>query len=113
VDDKLELISYADDLILNLNQVRYVFIVEVLEEGRKQHSLAQSIFDEERERNIRNLLNIYNVLPIPNILHLIQMAYFFTRVDRMEAVQTRIKEMRDTLSFMLENKFNGTKWIGN
>jgi hypothetical protein len=129
-DTNFDIIPYADDLILNLNKIGYVMIVEVLEEGKKQHSLARSISDEERERKMRNLLDIYN---IPMGCLYVSMAHskhftahpddvFFHKVsngeyevipNRMTAFQNRIKEMRDMLTFIFENKLNETKWIGH
>jgi hypothetical protein len=129
-DTNFDLIPYADDLILNLNKIGYVMIVEVLEEGRKQHSLARSISDEERDRNMRNLLDIYN---IPMGCLYVSMAHskhftahsddvFFHKMsngeyevipNRMTAFQNRIKEMRDMLTFIFENKLNESKWIGH
>jgi hypothetical protein len=129
-DKQLKLITYADDLTLNLNQLGYVIIFEVLEEGRKQHSLARSISDKDREHNIRNLLDIYNIPlgclyasmahtkhftahPDDVFFHKISNGEYEIIPKRMDAFQTRIKEIRDTLTSMFEKKFNGSKWIGH
>ncbi len=129
-DKNLQLIPYANDLTLNLNQIGYVIIFEVLEEGRKQHSLARSISDVDREANIRNLLDVYNIplgclyASMAHIKHFTAHPddVFFHKLlngeyevipNKLEVFQTRIKDIKDTLSFMFENSFNGTKWIGH
>jgi hypothetical protein len=121
---------YADDLTLNLNQLGYVMIIEVLEEGRRQHSLARSISDEDRERDMRNLFDVYNIslgclyvtmahnhhrFPHPDDVFFSKKSNgeYEVMPKKLEAFQTRIAEMRDTLSFMFETKFNGSKWIGH
>ncbi len=129
-DKNLKLLIYADDLTLNLNQLGYVIILEVLEEGKKQHSVARNISDEDRENHMRDLLTIYHIplgclyvtmahnhhrFPHPDDVFFSKRAIgeYEVMSNKLDAFQTRIKEIRNTLSFMFINKFNGSKWIGH
>ncbi len=129
-DKNMDLLPFANNEILNLNNLGYVMMIEILEEGKQKHSEARSISDVDREDDIRTLFTIYKV-PI-GVLY-VSMAHnkhftahpddvFFHKIvsgeyeiipNRIEAFQTRIKEVLDTLTFMFENKLNETKWIGH
>jgi hypothetical protein len=129
-DNNFQLLVYADDLTLNMNKLRYVLILEILEEGRHQHSKHRNISDEERERDIRKVFDVYN---IPVGFLYVSMAHnkhftphpddvFFYKSSsgeyevlpkRIQSFSTRINEIRDTLNFIFENKLNESKWIGH
>jgi hypothetical protein len=129
-DKNMDLLPFADNETLNLNNLGYVMMTEVLEEGKQQHSDARGVSDSDRESDIRTLFDVYKV-PI-GVLY-ISMAHtkhftahpddvFFHKIangeyevitNRVEAFQVRMKEVLDTLTFMFENKLNSTKWIGH
>ncbi len=129
-DKNLKLLQYADDQTLNLSNLGYVIIIEILEEGRYQHSKSRSISDESREREIRFVFDIHHV-PIGFLY--VSMAHnrhfnahkddiFFHKnsngeyevlSSRQSAFSLRIKNIEDTLRMMFENKMNASEWIGH
>ncbi len=128
-DKTFNLLPFADNQILNLNNLGYVIIIEILEEGRYQHSKSRSISDEDREMEIRKMFDIFHVpigflyvsmahnkhfTPHPDdiFFHKLSNGEYEVIPSRKDAFSLRIKEIQSTLTLMFEKKLNETKWIG-
>ncbi len=129
-DKNSALLKYADEQILNMNNLGYAIIIEILEEGKHQHSKSRSISDEDRELEIREMFDIFHV-PIGFLY--VSMAHtqhlsahpddiFFQKnlsgeyeviASRRVAFSSRITDIKNTLNSMFENKLNQTNWIGH
>lgn len=114
---------------MNENAVSHIVILEVLEEGRKQHSAARKVEDDDREAQTRTALTtvpiFYVYMSIANDTY--HRAHpddvFFTKVNhdreysliagRKKAWKTRISMLLETLLEGERLRGNDTVWIGH
>jgi len=127
-DENGDVIYLGNVSKLNLNEIKYVLHLEILEDSRAAHSKARGISDEDREIDIRKL---YGSQQIPMGCLYVTVAHkkhlnahpddvFFTKPDqeyevipaKTQAWEARVQEVYATLVKMVQEKSNTTVYIG-